>query len=146
MKRVAYLPLAMAVALALPGCGPQEPATNAPEAVATAAPDAGNQAEKAALPACPFQQTRDWHASIENGRILVNGRVDLLMAGFKPTLAPRENASPGAIAFDLSLQQEAGAVVNDQARYESGISGRYGKAEIYCGGELIETIDVVQVG
>ena len=115
MKRVAYLPLAMAVALALPGCGPQEQATNAPEAVATAAPDAGNQAKKAALPACPFQQTRDWHASIENGRILVNGRVDLLMAGFKPTLAPELLYAPdlciGAFGFRGLEDQRLGGLL-----------------------------------
>ena len=56
----------------------QEQATNAPETVATADPDAGNQAEKAALPACQYQQTRDWHASIENGRIS-RYRVNLLV-------------------------------------------------------------------
>lgn len=146
MKRFAYLPLGFAVALALSACGSQEPSSDAPEASASEDGAADNQAQKAALPACPFQQTRDWHATIENGRILVNGRVDLLMAGFKPTLTPRPEASAGAIAFDLSLQPEQGAVVNEQARYENSVSGRYGKAEIYCGGELIETIDIVQIG
>lgn len=143
MKSAAYLPIC--VALVLAGCSPQQEASN--EAASAGAAEQQAKAEqKAALPSCPFNRTSDWHASIENGRILVNGRVDLMMAGFRPTLTPRAQAGPGAIAFDLSLKQEEGAVVDERPRYEGSVSGRYGKAEIYCGGELIETIGVVHIG
>lgn len=144
MKSAAYLPLFIALCLASSGCRDQSRTSNETNAATSETVEKPKPA--AALPACPFGQTGDWHASLENGRILVNGRVDLMMAGFKPTLAPRQQASPGAIAFDLSLQQQEGAVVDERPRYEGRVSGRYSKAEIYCGGKLIQTIDVVQIG
>lgn len=126
--------------LALGSCGSQPGDQSENEAVAqlTANEKAADQPK---LPPCPFRNTSDWHASIENGRLLVNGEVDLLMAGFKPTLTPR-----GGGDFDLSLEPEQGAVVNDRARYEAPATASYRQVRIYCGGEPIETIDVVHVG
>lgn len=141
MKRISA---AMALALLVSACGGgEETATNAAEAVAANQAIAADEPEPA-LPPCPFQQTSDWHASITNGELLVNGKVDLLMAGFKPTLTPRQGSS-GAFAFDLALVPETGAAVEDQVRYQADVADRHRRAEIWCGGDKIEDIDVVLV-
>lgn len=101
-------------------------------------------AAEPAKPACLFRETSEWNASVTSGELLVNGKVDVMMAGFKPTLTRRAGAS-GVFAFDLALVPEAGAVVNDRVRYEESGVPRHPRAEIYCGGERIETIDVVLV-
>ena len=103
------------------------------------------ESAKAALGNCPFRNTGDWHASNEGGRLLVNGRVDLLMAGFEPKLTPRPDSAPGTIAFDLTLEPNPEAAVAERARYETTGSPRYGQAEIWCGGERIARIDMVNI-
>ena len=134
-----------ALALGLAGCGgADEAATNASEAAPANGAVATAEA-KPELPPCPFQETSDWHASITGGKLLVNGQVDLLMAGFKPTLTPRQGSS-GAFAFDLALVPETGAAVADRARYEASVAERHRRTEIWCGGEKIADIDVVLVG
>lgn len=135
----------LALALMIGGCGGgSEESGNASEALPANETVATAEAEPA-LPPCPFQETSDWNASITGGELLVNGQVDLLMAGFKPTLTPRQS-SPGAFAFDLALVPEAGAAVDDLARYEASVAERHRRAEIWCGGEKIADVDVVLVG
>lgn len=143
LRRTALLALGLTIA----GCnsgGGNESAAPSGETVAANESSAKAVAPEPKLAACPFQNTSDWHASVESGHLLVNGKVDLLMAGFKPTLTRRAGGGD-AFAFDLALKPETGAVVNDRARYEeSGVAGKP-LAEIWCGGDKIETIDVVQV-
>lgn len=136
---------APALALMLSACGGGGDATSA-----NIAASEGNQATsdvaaaEPKLPACPFRET-EWKASVTAGELLVNGTVDVMMAGFEPTLTRREG-SPGSYAFDLALVPTPGAAVNDRVRYEeSGVAGR-SRAEIYCGGERIAAVDVVLVG
>lgn len=144
----------IALALGLAACnsgGDGAGAENAALAnqAATAPAAAGNEAAQAGagptLAACPFRKTRDWKASIMGGNLLVNGKVDLMMAGFKPVLTKREAATPGAIALDLALVPERGAAVSNSARYEEKSVPRYSRAEIYCGGERIVEVAMIHV-
>ena len=140
-----YFGFVAAAAAALGACGGGgDTADNGAETAAANDAVAIAEAEPA-LPPCPFQETSDWNASITGGELLVNGQVDLLMAGFKPTLTPRQG-SPGAFAFDLALVPETGAAVDDVARYEASVAERHRRAEIWCGGEKIADVDVVLVG
>jgi hypothetical protein len=129
----------MALALALAACTAEPPpAANDSEANAAEAAEA---AEPASLPSCPFRSTGGWAGSVEGGRLLVTGTVDLQMAGFRPTLTPREGAGT---AFDLALVPEAQAAVTDRVRYEGApLGGAAG--EIWCGGEKIADFDIVRI-
>ncbi len=99
----------------------------------------------AALPPCPFRKTSDWKGSIEGGRLLVTGMVDLQMAGFKPQLTPRPGAAPGVLAYDLALIPAAGEPVNDKVRLEKPGTARHSAGEIYCGGERLVRFDIVNL-
>ena len=144
--KVAVIALALGLAACNSGTGDGTGSDNAAlanqAATGNASTDAGGEP---ALGACPFRKTRDWHASIMGGDLLINGKVDLMMAGFKPVLTKREAASPGAIALDLTLVPETGAVVSNKARYEAKRVPRYARAEIYCGGERIAEVAMVHV-
>jgi len=131
-----------AALLTLAACGSQPAADQANEVAATPA----NRLEaKAELPPCPFQQIHELSGSNEGGRLLVTGRVDLMMAGFKPQLSPRSGGS-GAIALDLSLASDPNAGVSDVLRYEQSGVPRTPRGEIWCGGERFATFDIVLVG
>lgn len=150
-RQVAAITLALALAACNSG-GDGAGAENAALAnqAATAQAAAGNEAAAEAgagptLAACPFRKTRDWKASIMGGNLLVNGKVDLMMAGFKPVLTKREAAAPGVVALDLALVPEPGAAVSNSARYEEKSVPRYSRAEIYCGGERIAEVAMVHV-
>ena len=131
------------LSVALAGCGAatddSKDSANV-EAREAAAP----KTAKVELPPCPFRQTRNWKGSVEGGRLLVNGFVDVQMAGMKPQLVPRDSAPPVA-RFDLSLVPEAGAAVTDFVRYETTGAPRYRRGEIWCGGEKIEDFEMVLV-
>lgn len=131
-----------AALLALAGCGDGgAPEAEAPvENAATEAP-----AEQASLPDCPFRETGDWTGSIEGGRLLITGTVDLQMAGFRPALTERES-SGGVVALDLALAPEPQAAVTDQARYERNGAAPARFGEIWCGGKRIARFDIIQVG
>lgn len=150
-RQVAAIALALALAACNSGTDGGAGADNAAlanQAAAAPAPAGNASAETEAGPAlaaCPFRKTRDWKASIMGGNLLVNGKVDLMMAGFKPVLTKREAAAPGAIALDLALVPETGAVVSNSARYEEKKVPRYARAEIYCGGERIADVAMVHV-
>ena len=134
--------IAAAAMLALAACGSQPEAEEASEVSATAA----NQVEaKAALPPCPFQEVKELKGSIEGGRLLVTGRVDLMMAGYRPQLTPRPGGS-GTLALDLALVPEANAGVSDTLRYERTGVPAYPRGEIWCGGERLATFDMILVG
>ena len=146
MRRTLSL-ASIAVCLALSACGGGDAPVNEAAANETAAgnetADAGKA--KAELPACPFRKTSGWAASLEGGRLLVTGTVDLQMAGFTPALTVRSSAPP-TIALDLALKPDPTAAVSPDARYEAtGHSGAR-NVEIWCGGERIHSIDVIVVG
>ncbi len=111
------------------------------------APETANAAagDAAALPPCPFRKTSDWKGSIEGGRLLVTGMVDLQMAGFKPQLTPRPGAAPGVLAYDLALVPAAGEPVTDKVRLEKPGTARHSAGEIYCGGERLARFDIVNL-
>lgn len=117
----------------------------APPAEQNAAAAEAPAAEKAELPACPFKKTSNWVASLERGKVLVNGTVDLMMAGFKPQLMPRAGAARGVLALELSLVPETGAVVNSNARYEQTGVPPYKRLEVWCGGEQIAGVNMIVV-
>ena len=141
-------------ALALAACGPDRTAAgneaaangaaSANEAAAAASPVGASGAT--ALAGCPFQETSDWAGSVEGGRMLVTGTVDLQMAGFRPELTERAAAPAGTIAFDLALAPEPNAAVTDQVRFERAGGGGYRRGEIWCGGRPIAGFDIVHVG
>ncbi len=134
--------IAAAAALALAACGSQPQAEEANETNATSA----NQVEaKAALPSCPFQEVKELKGSIEGGRLLVTGRVDLMMAGFRPQLTPRPGSS-GTLALDLALVPKANAGVSDELRYKRTGVPPYPRGEIWCGGERLAGFDMILVG
>ena len=147
MRRTFSL-MSVALCLALSACGG---GSNAPanEAAANEAA-AGNETADAnaagtSLPDCPFRETSDWVGSLEGGRLLVTGTVDLQMAGFTPALTIRSSAPP-TVALDLALKPDPTAAVSPEARYEStGHSGAR-TIEIWCGGERIQSVDVIVVG
>ncbi|GAA4828016.1 hypothetical protein GCM10023232_28100 [Sphingosinicella ginsenosidimutans] len=146
-----------ALALLVAGCSNGGSAELANGAAGGNGAPAGNRAAAAAasldgstvapaLPPCPFERTREWIGAIENGRLNVTGRVDLQMAGFRPTLTERRASGPGTIAFDLTLSPAAGAAVTDVARYQRAGVSPYRTAEVYCGGRRIASIRLIQVG
>lgn len=147
-------PLAAALALGLAGCGSgggDEAGTNASanESASGAAAGESAQASPAAAPAgfqgCPFQATTDWIGSWEVGHVRVNGRVDLQMAGFRPALTERADSGGGTLRLDLALVPEPNAAVSDAVRHERTGTPLYRRAEIWCGGERIESFDMVVV-
>ncbi len=128
--------------LVLQGCN-SEPAAEKADATSN---QAANQLEaKAEMPPCPFEEIHELKGSIEGGRLLVTGRVDLMMAGFKPQLTPRPGSS-GAVALDLALVPEAQAAVSDVLRYERSGVAPSPRGEIWCGGERLATFDMILVG
>ena len=142
--------VAFAVGLALAACDTErnKPAAdaNAAAAAANAAEGAQNAgAERAQMPACPFRRTSGWGGSVEGGRVLVNGLVDLQMAGFRPALTERPGASAGTLALDLALAPEPSAPVTDRARYDGRAASRYRRGEIWCGGERIAAFDIAVI-
>jgi hypothetical protein len=139
------------LALWVAGCGPggngQEQSQENAAAAAANVSAGGESAEAAAaakLPPCPFRDTGTWKGSVEGGRLLVTGTVDLQMAGFKPQLTARP-ASGGVAAFDLALTPESGAAVNDKVRFERSGSPRYSAGEIWCGGERLARFDMINL-
>ena len=134
--------LGAALAFAVAACGGDQAPAPAKDETAASSEKTGEGG--AALPPCPFTDTSGWAGSIENGRVLVTGLVDLQMAGFKPGLTPRPGAAGGTLALDLALTPEANAAVTDRARYE-GPGGGYRRGEIWCGGERIAQFDMVIV-
>jgi hypothetical protein len=151
---MAYRMTIALAALALAACGGDRTAAgndaaangaaSANEAAAAANPVGASGAT--ALAGCPFQETSDWAGSVEGGRMLVTGTVDLQMAGFRPGLTERAGAPAGTIAFDLTLAPEANAAVTDQVRYERAGGGGYRRGEIWCGGRRLAGFDIVHVG
>ena len=123
--------------------GPNE--TPANDMAATSTEVANAATAEPALPPCPFSNTSGWAGSVEGGRLLVTGEVDLQMAGFEPTLTPR-SAAPGVTAFDLALTPEAGAAVTDQVRHEQPGSAAHRRGEVWCGGERVASFNIVVVG
>lgn len=97
------------------------------------------------LQGCPFRATTDWIGSWEVGHIRVNGRVDLQMAGFRPALNERSDSGGGTLRLDLALAPEPNAAVSDAVRYERTGAPLYRRTEIWCGGERIESFDMVVV-
>lgn len=147
--------MAAALALVAAGCGDGRNGQSR-GAVATHPQAAGNRAAAAvarldgatvapALPPCPFETTREWIGAIENGRLNVTGRVDLQMAGFRPTLTERRSSGADTIAFDLTLSPASGAPVTDVARYQRAGVSPYRAAEVYCGGRRIASFNLIQV-
>ena len=134
---------ALLLAFALAGCGSELDRAE-PEPKASESP--ANEAEaKAPLPSCPFRSTTGWAGSIEGGRLLVTGRVDLMMAGFRPQLSPRGGGTPGTLALDLALVPQANAGVDDSVRYVRTDVSRHSRGEIWCGGERIAAFDMILV-
>ena len=135
---------ALGLMLAACGSGGTESGAADPAANESANATADEQSQPK-LAACPFRETRDWQGSVTGGRVLVNGKVDLQMAGFEPALTPRAGGSGGSggtLVLDLTLAPKANGL-SDSARYEA--AGRYSRAEIHCGGERIAEINIVQV-
>jgi hypothetical protein len=131
------------LSMALAGCGGEAPSN---ESAAAPAAQAANEASaEPSLPSCPFRSTANWRGSVEGGRLLVTGQVDLMMAGFRPELSPRSGAS-GVLALELRLAPDPTAAVNDQVRYERSGSPSYRQGQIWCGGERIATFEVINVG
>ncbi len=131
----------VAAALLVAGCG-QEPQTQEPQQTKAAAPE--KKKETAALGAegkCPFTETTGWYAQIESSRFSVDGRVDLLMAGFKPALTKRSGAAGGEIALDLSLEPAPGGAVQAEAHYEEPLGTSYRRVAIYCGGKQVAAFE-----
>ena len=142
------LAAALAAGLILAGCGQggDEPGAGANKATETAnAAAAGNATATAGLAACPFRRTRDWIGSVERGHVRVNGYVDVQMAGYRPALTERSGTSAGTLALDLALTPAPGEPVSDLARFERLGAPAYRRAEIWCGGERIQQIDMTVV-
>jgi hypothetical protein len=136
--RSAALALGLCVAACGSGDGGEANEAAADNGVVAAAPEA-----KAKLPPCPFRQTQ-WVGSVEGGRLLVTGELDLQMAGFEPQLTER-SSNPPVIALDLALVPKAGAAVNGNVRYEKSGSPTYRRGEVYCGGEKLADFAMIVV-
>ena len=95
--------------------------------------------------ASPFRRTREWVGSVERGHVRINGYVDVQMAGFRPALTERAGAGPGTLALDLAFAPAPNEPINDHVRYERTGAPSYRTAEIWCGGERIQTIDMIVV-
>lgn len=122
----------LALALLLAGCG-SEPQPSQQPANQSEAEQPKAQAEVTKELGCPFTKTEGWYAQIENSRFSVDGRVDLMMAGYKPALKKRPGAAAGGVAFDLSLEQAPGAVVESAVHYEEPLTTAYRRVTVYCG-------------
>ena len=114
-------------------------------AAANASAGAETAAAQPAVPACPFRRTQEWIGSVEGGRVLVTGTVDLQMAGFRPALTERPGAAAGTLALDLALTPEPNAPVTDLARYERRGAPSYRRGEVWCGGQRIAAFDMIHV-
>ncbi len=134
-------PLALSLCVAACGSGGDGGAAN--EAATANKAVAEASATKAKLPPCPFRRT-EWMGSIERGRLLVTGELDLQMAGFEPQLTER-SSNPPVIALDLALVPKAGAAVNGNVRYEKTGSPTYRRGEVYCGGEKLADFSMIVV-
>jgi hypothetical protein len=148
----------LTLGLCLAACGPGGEAGNAQNAAneAAAEPAAGNDTAAAAgnataaagpaFPGCPFRETTNWVGSIEGGKLLVNGNVDLLMGGFKPQLTERAGSAPPVLRLDLALAPGGTTELSNKVRYEKSGSPTYRRGEIYCGGEQVAAFDMILVG
>jgi hypothetical protein len=143
------LAAAAALGLWLAGCGPagddRSAETNAAANAAAAEPELKSAETRADVAACPFRRTRDWVGSVERGHVRINGTVDVQMAGFRPTLTERPGTGGGALALDLAFAPAPGEPINDHVRFERTGAPPYRQAEIWCGGEVIERIDMTVV-
>ena len=140
---------ALALGLLLVGCGTGEdeaPKGNvAAPAGAEKAAEGGNASAAPEFAGCPFRRTRGWIGSVEGGHVRINGYVDVQMAGFRPALTERPGAPAGTIALDLAFAPAPNEPINDRARFERLGAPAYRRAEIWCGGERIEQIDMTVV-
>lgn len=135
---------ALALGLCVASCGSGDEGSVANEATAAnEAVVAEGAATEAKLPPCPFRETQ-WVGSVERGRLLVTGELDLQMAGFEPRLTER-SSNPPVIALDLALVPSAGAAVTGNVRYERSGSPTYRRGEIYCGGEKLADFEMIVV-
>jgi hypothetical protein len=146
---VRFQRLAGVLALCVAACGPGGGQSGSNDRAGNGSGTNGGEAKKAAakspvLPPCPFRNT-SWKGSIEGGRLLVTGTVDLQMAGFKPQLSVR-SAAPPVLSLDLALAPAAGEPVTEKARYEKSGSPAYRRGEIWCGGERIADFEMIFVG
>ncbi len=141
---------AVALFLVLSACGSGGGERAADAANQAAANEASANESAAAEPdgaaaACPFRRTREWVGSVERGHVRINGYVDVQMAGFRPALTERAGAAPGTLALDLAFAPAPNEPINDHVRYERTGAPSYRTAEIWCGGERIQTIDMIVV-
>jgi hypothetical protein len=148
----------LTLGLCLAACGPGGEAGNAqnPANEAAAGPAVGNDTAAAAgnataaagpgLPGCPFRETTNWVGSIEGGKLLVNGRVDLLMGGFQPQLTERPGSAPPVLRLALALAPGGTTELSNKVRYEKSRSPAYRRGEIYCGGDQVAAFDMILVG
>jgi hypothetical protein len=141
---------ALALSLGVAACGSggdgdiaNEAAGTNEAAAASASADAGAKTDGPKLPPCPFRKTQ-WVGSVEGGRLLVTGELDLQMAGFEPRLTER-SSSPPVIALDLALEPSAGAAVTPNVRYEKSGAPTYRRGEIYCGGTKLADFEMIVV-
>ena len=145
------LAAAAALGLCLAACGPSgDPSSSEANTAATAnaapaEPEINSAETRADVAACPFRRTRDWVGSVEHGHVRINGTVDVQMAGFRPTLTERSGAGGGALALDLAFAPAPGEPISDHVRFERTGAPAYRQAEIWCGGEVIERIDMTVV-
>ena len=140
---------ALALSLLLAGCGAGgDDAPNGNTAAAAGAEnaaEAGNASAAPQLAGCPFRRTREWVGSVEGGHVRINGYVDVQMVGFRPALTERPGAPAGTIALDLAFAPAPNEPISDHARFERLGAPAYRRAEIWCGGERIELIDMILV-
>jgi hypothetical protein len=128
-------------ALCLGGCNGENASDKAAQ---NAAAPAAARKPAPKLAACPFRKTHDWKAFTEGGSLKVIGRVDLMMAGFRPSLSIR-SSNGGTLALDLALASDPGAAVADQVRYQQAGTG-VNRVDIYCGGDSVQSVEVLHVG
>ena len=142
-----HMAAAAALGLGLAACGPanEQPQTEANTAANTTEPALSSAETRADVAACPFRRTRDWVGSVERGHVRINGTVDVQMAGFRPALSERAGAGGGALALDLAFAPAPGEPITDHVRYERTGAPPYRQTEIWCGGEVIERIDMTVV-
>jgi hypothetical protein len=134
---------ALALGLCVTACGSGDGGAANEAAAANEAVAARASAQKAKLPPCPFRET-EWVGSVEGGRLLVTGELDLQMAGFEPRLTER-SSNPPVIALDLALVPSPGAAVTGNVRYEKSGSPTYRRGEIYCGGAKLADFSMIVV-
>jgi len=144
-----HLAAAAALGLCLAGCGQgigdRSAEDNGPANAAAAEPALNSAETRADVAACPFRRTRDWVGSVERGHVRINGTVDVQMAGFRPTLTERGGSAGGALALDLAFAPAPGEPISDHVRFDRTGAAPHRQAEIWCGGEVIERIDMTVV-